>query len=83
MDAFGADRVIVAPSCSLLHCPEDLSLETELDPELLGWLAFARQKLDGAGRDCPGPERRDGERHRGAGGERARAADSQAARRAR
>ena len=46
VDAFGSDRVIVAPSCSLLHCPEDLSAETSLDSELLGWLAFARQKLD-------------------------------------
>ena len=54
VDAFGADRVIVAPSCSLLHCPEDLSAETSrpadhrgaLDKELMGWLAFSRQKLD-------------------------------------
>lgn len=44
VDAFGDERVIVAPACSLLHCPEDLSLETELDGELLSWLAFARQK---------------------------------------
>jgi len=44
VDAFGVERVIVAPSCSLLHCPEDLSLETELDAELLSWMAFARQK---------------------------------------
>jgi 5-methyltetrahydropteroyltriglutamate--homocysteine methyltransferase len=46
VDAFGSDRVIVAPSCSLLHCPEDLAAETSLDQELLGWLAFSRQKLD-------------------------------------
>lgn len=44
VDAFGSERVIIAPSCSLLHCPEDLSLETGLDPELLRWMAFARQK---------------------------------------
>ncbi len=44
VDAFGSDRVVVASSCSLLHCPEDLALETELDAELKGWLAFARQK---------------------------------------
>ncbi len=36
----------VAPSCSLLHVPHDLELEEGLDPELRGWLAFARQKLD-------------------------------------
>jgi 5-methyltetrahydropteroyltriglutamate--homocysteine methyltransferase len=46
VDALGADRVVVAPSCSLLHCPEDLAAESGLDQELLGWLAFARQKLD-------------------------------------
>ena len=41
----GADRIMVGPSCSLLHCPIDLELEDGLDPELKGWLAFARQKL--------------------------------------
>ena len=46
VDSFGGDRVVIAPSCSLLHTPEDLAGETTLDPELLGWLAFARQKLD-------------------------------------
>jgi len=41
----GADRLWVAPSCSLLHTPLDLDLETKLDAELKGWLAFAKQKL--------------------------------------
>jgi 5-methyltetrahydropteroyltriglutamate--homocysteine methyltransferase len=41
----GPDRVQVAPSCSLLHCPLDLDLETGLDPEIRRWTAFARQKL--------------------------------------
>jgi 5-methyltetrahydropteroyltriglutamate--homocysteine methyltransferase len=36
----------VAPSCSLLHSPVDLAGETGLDPELRGWMAFARQKLE-------------------------------------
>ena len=36
----------LAPSCSLLHSPIDLDLETALDPELRSWLAFAVQKLD-------------------------------------
>lgn len=40
------ERLWLAPSCSLLHVPVDLELETDLDPELKGWLAFARQKLD-------------------------------------
>jgi len=40
------DRLWLAPSCSLLHVPVDLSSETELDEELKSWLAFAVQKLD-------------------------------------
>lgn len=39
------DRLWLAPSCSLLHVPVDVAVETELDPEVKGWLAFARQKL--------------------------------------
>ncbi len=39
-------EVWLAPSCSLLHVPVDLDNETELDDEMRGWLAFARQKLD-------------------------------------
>ncbi|MBV2134690.1 5-methyltetrahydropteroyltriglutamate--homocysteine S-methyltransferase [Pseudomonas sp. MAP12] len=38
------DRLWVAPSCSLLHCPVDLEREDQLDAELQGWLAFAVQK---------------------------------------
>src|SRR5882672_11095214 len=41
----GTDRLWVAPSCSLLHTPFDLDLETKLDAELKSWLAFAKQKL--------------------------------------
>ncbi len=44
--ARGADKIIIAPSCSLLHTPIDLNLETGLDPDLKTWLAFAAQKLD-------------------------------------
>ncbi|MEV4091135.1 5-methyltetrahydropteroyltriglutamate--homocysteine S-methyltransferase [Streptosporangium saharense] len=40
-----ADRVDVAPSCSLLHVPIDLALEHGLDPQVGRWLAFARQKV--------------------------------------
>ncbi len=39
------DRLWLAPSCSLMHCPVDLDLETELDNELKSWLAFAKQKM--------------------------------------
>ncbi|WP_312143667.1 MULTISPECIES: 5-methyltetrahydropteroyltriglutamate--homocysteine S-methyltransferase [Stutzerimonas stutzeri subgroup] len=38
------DRLWLAPSCSLLHCPVDLEREDRLDHELKGWLAFAVQK---------------------------------------
>jgi 5-methyltetrahydropteroyltriglutamate--homocysteine methyltransferase len=40
------DRLWVAPSCSLLHCPMDLTLESALDEELKSWLAFAVQKIE-------------------------------------
>ncbi|WP_016747826.1 5-methyltetrahydropteroyltriglutamate--homocysteine S-methyltransferase, partial [Rhizorhabdus wittichii] len=36
----------IAPSCSLLHTPIDLALETKLDPQVKDWLAFAAQKLE-------------------------------------
>jgi 5-methyltetrahydropteroyltriglutamate--homocysteine methyltransferase len=46
IDALGSDRVMIAPSCSLLHSPVDLSAETDLDEELRSWLAFAAQKVE-------------------------------------
>ncbi|AMM07664.1 5-methyltetrahydropteroyltriglutamate- homocystei ne methyltransferase [Streptomyces albidoflavus] len=39
-----AGRVDVAASCSLLHVPLDTAPERDLDPRILRWLAFARQK---------------------------------------
>ncbi|MCX5384154.1 5-methyltetrahydropteroyltriglutamate--homocysteine S-methyltransferase [Streptomyces sp. NBC_00083] len=39
-----ADRVDVAASCSLLHVPLDTAPEREVEPQILRWLAFARQK---------------------------------------
>lgn len=42
----GADRIIIAPSCSMLHCPIDLERETKLDIAIKRHMAFARQKLD-------------------------------------
>ena len=39
------DRLWVAPSCSLLHCPLTLQPESGLDPEIRSRLAFAREKL--------------------------------------
>lgn len=45
-DRLGPDRLMVAPSCSLLHLPVDLEAERRLDPEVRSWLAFAQQRLD-------------------------------------
>ncbi|MBO0791415.1 MAG: 5-methyltetrahydropteroyltriglutamate--homocysteine S-methyltransferase, partial [Ktedonobacteraceae bacterium] len=42
----GPERLFVGPSCSLLHVPVDLTLETRLDEEHKQWLAFANQKLE-------------------------------------
>ncbi|MFG2954890.1 5-methyltetrahydropteroyltriglutamate--homocysteine S-methyltransferase [Streptomyces sp. NPDC048291] len=39
-----ADRVDVAASCSLLHVPLDASAERDIEPQILRWLSFARQK---------------------------------------
>ncbi|OJY92026.1 MAG: 5-methyltetrahydropteroyltriglutamate--homocysteine S-methyltransferase [Sphingobacteriales bacterium 44-15] len=44
----GAERIWISPSCSLLHVPCDLDLETNdkvLTPEIKQWLAFAKQKI--------------------------------------
>jgi 5-methyltetrahydropteroyltriglutamate--homocysteine methyltransferase len=41
----GTRRLMIAPSCSLLHVPLDLAQEDALDPALRSWLAFAVQKL--------------------------------------
>ncbi len=61
VDVLGSDRVVIAPSCSLLHCPVDLEYEEKLDDEIKSWMAFAKQKvrevatiasaIEGAGRD--------------------------------
>jgi 5-methyltetrahydropteroyltriglutamate--homocysteine methyltransferase len=42
----GPHRILIAPSCSLMHSPVDLDEEKQLDAELKGWLAFAKQKLE-------------------------------------
>ncbi len=43
--ALGSERVLIGPSCSLLHAPYDLDLEHQLDADIRDWLAFAKQKL--------------------------------------
>ncbi|WP_316820901.1 5-methyltetrahydropteroyltriglutamate--homocysteine S-methyltransferase [Pedobacter gandavensis] len=45
----GENRLIISPSCSLIHSPCDLDLETNdtvLTPEIKQWLSFAKQKVD-------------------------------------
>ncbi|WP_136162360.1 5-methyltetrahydropteroyltriglutamate--homocysteine S-methyltransferase [Sphingomonas flavalba] len=39
-------KLQIAPSCSLLHTPIDLALETKLDTQVANWLAFGAQKLE-------------------------------------
>lgn len=39
-----ADRVDVSASSSLLHVPLDAAAERDIEPQILRWLAFARQK---------------------------------------
>ncbi|MBX2924356.1 MAG: 5-methyltetrahydropteroyltriglutamate--homocysteine S-methyltransferase [Chitinophagaceae bacterium] len=44
----GSERLWISPSCSLLHVPCDLDLETNdkvLTPGIRQWLAFAKQKI--------------------------------------
>ncbi|MBT4878796.1 MAG: 5-methyltetrahydropteroyltriglutamate--homocysteine S-methyltransferase [Alphaproteobacteria bacterium] len=40
-----SDKVLIAPSSSLLHCPLSLEVEDKLNSELKEWLAFASEKL--------------------------------------
>ena len=45
----GSEQVMIAPSCSLLHVPYDLDLESHdstLLPDIKQWLSFARQKIE-------------------------------------
>lgn len=47
--AIGADRLLVSPSCSLMHSPLSLKQEPTLDAEVKSWLAFAEEKLTEVG----------------------------------
>lgn len=44
-NALGKERLMIAPSCSLIHVPFDLNLETDIHPEIKDRMAFARQKI--------------------------------------
>jgi len=45
IEELGADRVRLAPSCSLLHVPYAVGREDRLDADLRSWLAFGYEKL--------------------------------------
>ena len=45
MKAKFGNNLWIAPSCSLLHSPQDLAVEEKLDGEIKSWMAFAAQKL--------------------------------------
>ncbi|MEO6802781.1 MAG: 5-methyltetrahydropteroyltriglutamate--homocysteine S-methyltransferase, partial [Granulicella sp.] len=45
-EKLGANRLQLAPSCSLLHVPYDTAHEETVDRRLHSWLSFARQKVD-------------------------------------
>jgi 5-methyltetrahydropteroyltriglutamate--homocysteine methyltransferase len=45
VSTLSSERVMIGPSCSLLHCPVDLNLETGFDDEMRSWMAFAKQKV--------------------------------------
>ncbi len=40
-----ANQIVVSTSCSLLHVPYDVSTESNIDPTVKSWLAFAYQKV--------------------------------------
>ncbi len=46
VDKLGKERLFIAPSCSLLHVPCDVEVETEITPEIKNWFAFAKQKVN-------------------------------------
>ncbi|MGB1077250.1 MAG: 5-methyltetrahydropteroyltriglutamate--homocysteine S-methyltransferase [Bdellovibrionales bacterium] len=45
VEALGSERVMVAPSCSMLHSPVDLAQEVKMDEQIKNWMAFATQKV--------------------------------------
>ena len=47
-EILGEDRIMIAPSCSLLHVPYDLENENDeksLTKEIKNWMSFAKQKI--------------------------------------
>ena len=46
IQTIGSERILIGPSCSLLHVPVDLAQETQVNDALKQWLAFAHQKIE-------------------------------------
>lgn len=49
INLIGKARVMIAPSCSLMHSPIDLTAEkgnNGIADELINWMSFARQKIE-------------------------------------
>ncbi len=44
-EKIGPEKLIVAPSCSLIHVPIDVTMETSMNETVKSWLAFANQKI--------------------------------------
>jgi len=42
---FSHDNLLISSSCSMMHVPQDVEMEEELDSEIKSWLSFASQKL--------------------------------------
>lgn len=42
---FSPERLILATSCSLLHAPLDLDMESQIHPDVRSWLSFGKQKM--------------------------------------
>lgn len=46
IDRYSPSQVIISPSCSLLHIPQDIEMENNIPLEIRSWMAFAEQKLE-------------------------------------
>jgi 5-methyltetrahydropteroyltriglutamate--homocysteine methyltransferase len=45
LNNFSHDSLLISSSCSMMHVPQDVEMEKDLDPEIKSWLSFASQKL--------------------------------------
>ncbi|WGH27743.1 MAG: 5-methyltetrahydropteroyltriglutamate--homocysteine S-methyltransferase [Candidatus Bostrichicola ureolyticus] len=46
IDVLGDERIMIAPNCSLMHIPFDISIENDIPIEIKENIAFAKQKLE-------------------------------------